>query len=107
MPTLDDTNSVLRLFGRGDLIRLAHDRARAAAGIAEKVWRPQSMQLPALAFVDRGSEDVPFDRVFRLREARRVANHAQRNIFGMKRMMQRDVDAEPIVAPVHVASDVM
>src|SRR5437762_2714069 len=88
MPTLHDADSVLRFFRGDDSIRIAHNRIRASAWIAEEMRRPQSMQLPALALVNRGAEHIPFHRVLRLGEARSVAQDSKGDIFRMLRMMQ-------------------
>ncbi len=47
----------------------------------------------------------PLDGILRLTEATRVAEDAGGNIFNAAGMVQGDVDAEPVVAPVHVAAD--
>src|SRR5262245_29867666 len=99
MPTLRTAQSVLRGFRRDDLFGFLRDRVTASLRISEKVRRPQPMKRPALALVDRGAEDIPFHRVFSLRKPRSIADHAEGDILGMDRMVERDIDAEAVVAP--------
>ena len=71
--------------------------------VAEYGRRPDAVQVPALREVDTQTEKLPLDRVLDLLEARHVAEHPRRDHFRLNRMAQGQVDAEPLVSPMHVA----
>src|SRR5262245_11302414 len=66
--------------------------------------RPEAVQLPALALQNRSAEQVPFQWVFRLGEADAVAEDADGHIVGVAGMVEGQVHAEAVVAPVNVAA---
>jgi len=63
------------------------------------------VEAPALGFEDAGAEDVPLGGVLGGGEAGDVAEDAERQLAGALGVVQRDVHAEAVVAPVNVRAE--
>src|SRR5437867_6723344 len=89
------------------MFSLAKDAARATFRIAKEVGGPKAMQLPTLAFMNHGAEEIPLHRIIGLTITRAVAEDADGHILGAMRMVQSEIDAKAVVAPVDVAGNAM
>ncbi len=95
----------LRFLGK-HRFNVAHDQVDRALRVAEEMWRPQPMQMPPLALMHRGAKHIPLDRIMGLIVLSKVAEDADGHVLGPIRMVQRQIDPEALVAPVHVAGHV-
>src|SRR5438045_8813397 len=97
-----DSQGVFGVFLSDDLLGLPEYFGRRSLRITEEVRRPQTVQFPALRFMNQRAEEVPFHRIVGLRITCAVAENSQGDIIGSLRMVQCEIDAEAFVAPVDV-----
>src|SRR5437870_8583703 len=87
------------------MLGLAKDAMGATIGMPEEVGGPEAMKFPPLAFVNGRAEQVPFHRIVGLTIAGTVAENSNRDLFRPLRMVQGQIDAKAVVAPMNIRAN--